>query len=175
MGDRLTPKYLTREMVARVVDIVLRGLVFSEGMDKILDGRMCHVVVLVPSVEDAREAGYPNWPNYPVTPFPIYERFVGDKQQWAYDFENIARCKAQQLWRGQNTDGNTDAMPHLLFPDDTPFWGGVKRHGIVVACSGFQPYFDQMLSGMIADAIKAFARFAFENSDDKKKGRSFLA
>jgi len=29
--------------------------------------------------------------------------------------------------------------------------GGVKRYGIVVACSGFPPHFDKMFSGMIAD------------------------
>jgi len=173
MSKRLTPKYLTREVAKTVVEMVLNGFMFPDKMDRILSRKMCHIVVLAPSVEDARKASYPDWPNYPVTPICIFETSIS-KEVWPHEFDVIARCKAQQLWQGQNIDGNTDSIPHLLFPDNTPYWGGVKRHGIVVACSGIQPYFDQMFSGMIADGIKAFARFNFENSDDKKKGRNFL-
>ena len=174
----LTPKYLTREMVEAVVDMVLDGFMFDSRMDQVLSRKMCHIVALVPSVEGASETEYSSWPYYPITPFvplAIFEKSIGDTSKWPRPFANIARGKALQLWCDQNTDGSTDSVAHLLFSDDTPYWGGVKRHGIVVACSGVQPYFDQMISGMIADAIKAFARFHFENSDDKKEGRSFLA
>lgn len=170
MSNILTPKFLPKEMVRTVVDMVLDGFMFDKRMDSILSRKMCHIVVLVPSVTDVHEAGH-----HPITPFPIFEKSVGNPDEWPRKFDDIARCKAQQLWRGQNTDGNTDSVPHLLFSDDTPFWGGVRRHGIVVACSGVQPYFDQMISGMIADALKAFGRFRFEASDDNAKNRDFLA
>ncbi|AVA26517.1 hypothetical protein NXC24_PC02091 (plasmid) [Rhizobium sp. NXC24] len=49
---------------------------------------------------------------------------------------------------------------------------GVKRHGII-ACSCVQAHFDLMISGMVADAIKAFARHHFENSDDFQGGTPF--
>ena len=55
-------------------------------------------------------------------------------------------------------------MPHLLFTGETPYWGGVKRRGIVVTCSGVQPWFDKMVSGMIADAMVALAYDAWMNS-----------
>tara|TARA_B100000745_G_scaffold70949_3_gene42502 strand:- start:13868 stop:14326 length:459 start_codon:yes stop_codon:yes gene_type:complete len=151
--------------------MVLGGFMFNGKMDMVLNRKMCHIVVVVPAGEEARNS---DWPDYSVTPNCIFEASVGNKSDWPHEFDEIARSKARQLWRGQNTDGNTDSMAHLLFPGDTPYWGGVKRHGIVVACSGVQPYFDQMISGMIADAIKAFARFHFENSADKKEERSFL-
>lgn len=170
----VTPKFMTPEMVGQVVDMVLNATILNERMKHVFKRQACHVVVLGPAVEDAREAEYPDWPNYPIMPAVIFERSVG-KEDWPRNYENIAQCKAQQLWRGQNTEGNTDSVPHLLFPDDTPFWGGVARHGIVVACSGVQPYFDQMVSGMIADGIKAFGRDAFENSDDKRRDRDFLS
>jgi len=175
MSGRLTPKFLTRQVAENAATLVLGGVFFNSMMQKVLNKQMGHIVVLVPSVADVRTEGYPDWPNYPIEPFPLYEHSIGDKDKWTSKYDEIARCKAQQLWRDQNTDGNTDVMPHLLFPDDTQYWGGVKRHGFVVAFSGVQSYFDQMVSGMVADAIKAFARFEFENSDDKAKKLAFLS
>lgn len=171
MSKLLTPKFLTVPTASAITDMVLNAVMFSGQLP--LMRQMCHIVVLVPAVEDAREADYPDFPNYPIRPCILYERSIGE-EEWPHEFDNIARCKAQQLWRDQNTDGQTDSNAHLLFPDDTPYWGGVKRHGIVVACSGVQPWFDQMISGMIADALKAVGRELFEISDDKARGASFL-
>ncbi len=166
MSERLTPRYLTVNQAMMIVGMVLDGIVMSPYMEPILKRRACHIVILVPSQKDAREKDYPNWPNYPLTPAVLYEHSEGKGgEEWTHDFDQIARCKALQLWNGQNKDGNTDTMKHLLFPGDTPFWGGVKRQGIVVACSGVQPYFDQMISGMIADALIAFAQHTFEICD----------
>jgi hypothetical protein len=176
MSKQLTPKYLTREIAKEAVETVIDAMMNGNPpMRDRLKQRMCHIVVIVPSVEDVRAEDYPEWLNYQVTPNVLYEKSVGDKGSWPDEFDNIARGKALQLWRGQNFDGNTDSVAHLLFPDDTLYWGGVYRHGVVVTCSGVQPYFDQMISGMVADMIKALARHAFEESDDKKEGRSFLA
>ena len=173
MAKRLMPRFLTKEMAQKVVpdmvnlsrDIFRKEFGQSEG---------CHVVILVPSVEDVRTTGYPDYPNYPIEPGMLYERSFGDKKQWSHPFAEIAKCKALQLWRGQNVDGNMNCQAHLLFSDDTPFWGGVKRQGIVIACSGFKPYWDQMISGMIADALIALARHAYETSEDKAEDRNFL-
>jgi len=172
MGRLLTPKYVTERTALLATEMALNAVTPHNTVGRMFKGKDCHVVVLVPSTEDVREEDYPLWPNYPVQPYCIHQHSVGDKSEWKAPFDEIARCKALQLWRGQNEDGNTDSMPHLLFPDDTPFWGGVKRHGIVVACSGFQPYFDQLVSGIVADGIKALARHDFETSGDK--GKPFL-
>ena len=66
-------------------------------------------------------------------------------------------------------------MPHLLFLGDTPYWGGVKREGIVVACSGVQPHFDRMIAGMVADGLIAMAYELWMTSEDKQEGASFLS
>lgn len=176
MSGRLTPKFLTNEVAEAAVNMVLGGILFNSMLDQVAKkDRVGHIVILVPSVADVRAEGYPDWPNYPIQPFLLYEKSIGDKDKWTGKYDEIARCKAQQLWRGQNTDGNTDNMPHLLFPDDTPYWGGVKRHGLVVAFSGDKSYLDQMISGMVADALKAIARFEWESSSDKTEKLSFLS
>src|SRR3989338_7336273 len=64
--------------------------------------------------------------------------------------------KELQLWHDRNDD-RSEIIPHLLFPGDAPFWGGAKRRGIVVACSGIQPWLDKLVSGMVADLIVAIA------------------
>lgn len=173
MNRRIGPKYLTRELAENAVSMVLDSFMLSKRLDNIISGQMCHVVVLVPSMVTPG-VGNPNWADNPVAPFCIYETSIGNKEGWSHEFDKLARNKARQLWRGQRIDGSTDPMPHLLFPGDTPFWGGVKRHGIVVAVSGVQSFFDEMIAGMITDVIKGLASFYYENSDDKKEGRSFL-
>lgn len=175
MSERIAPKYLTRDIAEFAVSLVLDGAMHNSQMDGIINGHMCYVVILVPSVQDKHQVDDLNWLDNPISPLCLYEVGIGERTQWTYEFDRIARNKALQLWRAESTEGNTDPMPHLLFSNDTPFWGGVKRHGIVVAVSGVQSFFDEMLSGMIADAIRGLAKFQFENSEDKKDGRSFLS
>ncbi len=158
----LTPTFLTKEIAKKAVYYV-EGIIHD--MDNVLPHLMCHIIVLVPSMKDDRDRGYPDWPNYQIEPYALYEYNLGDPASWPHNFASIAKCKALQLWYGRNDD-RTDCMPHLLFPGDTPFWGGVKRHGIVVTCSGFQPYLDKMFSGMVADMCIGLAYNAWIKTKD---------
>jgi hypothetical protein len=171
----LTPKYLTKEITKQAVALALNAVV-NEGafLRPHLKRHHCHVVVLVPGMEDAREADYPDWPDYPLKPVALYEQSVGDPAQWEHRYDNIARCKALQLWTDRNDD-RTSPIPHLLFSGDTPYWGGVKRRGIVVTCSGVQPWFDKLISGIVADTIVALAHHAYENDEETKKDVDFLS
>ncbi len=159
-GTPLTPKYLTRDLASEVVDMVLQGTLFS-AHNRYFRHQLCHIVVLVPALEQepSERAAFPS---PPPRPFPLYELSVGNRAKWPRPYDKIARNKAEQLWYDRNADGQTDSVAHLLYSGDTAFWGGVKRHSIVVACSGVQPWFDQMISGMIADGLKAFGRNALE-------------
>lgn len=176
MSQPLTPKFITETHARMVADHVLKHTLLEEDrlIGRYFKRQEGHLVILVPSMDDVREADYPDWPNYPIRPHLLHEQSVGEKDEWEYPFDEIARCKALQLWQGRNNDGQTDSNAHLLFPNDTPYWGGVYRHGFVVAFSGVQPWFDQMISGMTADMLKAVGREAFETSDDKVDGLSFL-
>ena len=159
----LTPKYLALEQCKMAVSRALRLATGGRFRDKLVR-EQCHVVILVPAVEGARTEDYPDWPDYPVSPYALYERSFG-REFWESPYDEIAKRKAIQLWTGRN-DGRSGSMPHLLFSRDTPFRGGVYREGIVVASSGLQPWFDRMISGIVADVLIALARDAFENDPE---------
>lgn len=165
--EKLIPKFLTKELLESTVKSVLETI-FKTTIGNKLKRHACHIVVLVPSMD-----GNGTWPNYQIKPHVLFQ-ISCEKTSWSREYDEIAQCKALQLWHGRNDDGLTDIRPHLLMSGDTPFWGGVKRHGIVVSCSGFQPHFDQMISGMIADIIKGLAYEAWLNSTDKTLGVNFL-
>lgn len=171
----LTPKFLTSKMASTAVQHVFNSTLLSKDMAPLMNRKQGHIVILVPAMLDERIDDYPNWPNYAVQPHLLYEQSEGAEESWEYPFDNIARCKALQLWHGRNDDGQTDSNAHLLFPGDTHYWGGVKRHGMVVAFSGEKPWIDQLISGNTADMLKALGRDAFERSSDKADGLSFLS
>jgi len=168
----LTPAFLTKEIAKVSVRCVLDII---HDMKLSLPRMACHIVVLVPSMKDDRNEDFPDWPNYQIEPSVLYEFSLGYRVDWSpHKFDDIARCKALQLWHERNDD-RTDCMPHLLFPGDTPYWGGVKRHGIVVTCSGFQPYFDKMFSGMIADMLIGLSYNLWAKTKDEEGfDRDFL-
>jgi hypothetical protein len=163
----ITPKYLTQANAKMAVGVALEAVMGIESQLRPLLKRLqCHIVILVPGMEDDREVDYPGWPNYLLQAVSLYEKSVGKEKDWEHPYKDIARCKALQLWTDRNDDGTTP-IRHLLFPGDTPFWGGVKRRGIVVACSGFQPWFDKMISGIIADILVGLAHHDFEYDEEK--------
>lgn len=170
----LTPKYVTRKICQQAVQSVLSLTMFETGsLHSFLKRHQCHVVVLVPAMEDASAEDYPAWPNYPTQAEVVYECSF-NREKWEREYDNIARCKALQLWTGRNDD-RTGPMPHLLFSGDTPYWGGVNRRGFVVTCSGVQPWFDKMISGMVSDIIVALAHDAFVNDPEVQAGVDFLS
>lgn len=154
----LFPKFLTKLVAENAMDVA------SLSFQKLFPGSILafHAVILVPTM-NTREG-----PNYKIEPHALIERSCRT-ELWTEDFREIAQCKALQLWHGRN-DGGTDIKPHLLFSGDTPFWGGVKRDGIVVACSGVEPWFDRMIASMTADVCIALAYNAWMRSSDKTDG-----
>jgi len=160
MGLGSMPKFLNTDDAGVCVRECVE-FVFGKNITK---GKDLHVVVLVPSVKFAED-----YPDHEVIPKVLVEvSFFGQKDEWKHDYADIARCKASQIWDGRS-DGS-QIQPHLLVQSEVPFFGGVKREGIVVACSGVEPYFDRMISGMIADMLIGLARHAWETSNDKKNG-----
>ena len=167
----VTPKFLTTKVATQATKTVLAAVIDPYTFGYI--GHVaCHIVVLAPALIDE----YPdsvNWPKAPLQPCNIYEFSLNKGPEWTASYDEIARGKALQCWHNQNDD-RTDIMPHLLFPGNTPLWGAVKRNGIVVACSGFEAWFDKMISGMIADICIALAYDAWMKSEDKKDAGVFL-
>ena len=179
----LTPKFLNYEMAHIAANAVYETILRPPHLSSAIRTKplllpvpyqQCHIVVLVPGMVDHIAEDYPNWPNYAVQPVLLYEEsFLDGKGDLEGPFDEIARCKALQLWTDRNDD-RTDCIPHMLFKGDTPYWGGVKRRGIVVTCSGVQPYIDKLIAGMIADMLVAMAHAAWKASDDYTNGVDFL-
>ena len=172
----ITPKFLTLDIAQQAIALV-EGIMLSVGVRHLfhnLDGTLnYHITILVPAIESDGPGGCSKWPDYPFKPFVLAQKSGGRKENWTYPFDEIAQCKGLQLWSDRQ-DGGTDIKPHLLFSGDTPYWGGVKRDGIVVSCSGFECHIDRWVAGMVADALIALAYQAWFESEDKKLSANFL-
>lgn len=167
----ITPKFLTQELIHRTVDNVV-SMVFKNYPE--LKRKTIHVVVVVPSYE-SELPGETDVSGSMIRPHRIYQKSFGNMMEWEHPFDDIARCKSDQLWYEFNPGNGVKNPPaHLMFPNWTPYWGGDKKEGLVVACSGVQPHFDKMISGMILSGIIGLAEHAWETSEEKESKQDFL-
>jgi len=89
----------------------------------------------------------------------LCEHSIGAPEQWDADYAGMARAKAKLCWRhGMDSHAIQASYPYLLQHGDTLLWGGVCRQGIVVAMSGFHPWYDDAFSCAIAACLAALAR-----------------
>lgn len=87
------------------------------------------------------------------------ESFGRPESEWEYPFDKIARAKTRMCMRTSMV-GRTllrDA-PWLIMDDDTRYPGGVVENGLVVAASGIQDHFDEMISWMVLKTIQGLCR-----------------
>ncbi len=85
----------------------------------------------------------------------LHEESLGEPENWTIPFDQMARQKARQAWRGQNANINSQLLhPASLREDDLLFFGSFVYGDIVVACSGVQQWYDMLISGWIAVAIE---------------------
>jgi len=164
------PKFLTVEIARQAVGIALE-IMCNSPITGQFKRQACHIVILVPAMKDDRPE-YPDWPVYPLQPHLLYEQSY-NPDLWTGKCDEIARRKALQLWQDRN-DGSATVLPHLLFPGDTQYWGGVKRQGIVVTCSGVDPWHDRMLAAVIAELCIGMAFHAFQKSAEVADKIAFL-
>lgn len=179
-----SPAYLTAEMAQAAVEAVVEAILNPPPGGKLAAAstflrpkrNQCHVVVVVPGTVGSIEPdSSSDWMEQrQVKPHVLFEKsFYGGRSELDATFGTFARLKAHQLWYDRNDD-RTGILPHLLFEGDTVYWGGVKRLGIVVACSGIQPYIDKLISGMVADVLVAMAYETWMTSADATQGKHFV-
>jgi hypothetical protein len=93
----------------------------------------------------------------------VLAEFSEGKDEWAHDYRKIARSKAEQAWRNQQANIITQMLaPATLRSGDTFYYGSFEYHGVIVACSGVEPYFDMLISGWIALAYQQLAQHYVE-------------
>jgi hypothetical protein len=134
---------LTRERAQLAVDLGLT--IFNDLTDrKIISDNDLHIIVLDPAHKgEYSEAAI------------LFERSIGDRSKWTYDYKEIARRKAEMTYEHKlPSQVIVEQRPYLLEGRDTKYWGSAYLDGIVVAISGSECYFDAMLSEIIASLCK---------------------
>jgi hypothetical protein len=152
---------LTHGLVAAAYSTVYKHI---EASLSILTKRQ-HLAVVV----TATEAINPRDPEESFEDSCYLVTSFGDEHNWEHDYKEIALSKADKSVR--TGKGSAELPPHYLLDGDTVFWGSVVLDDIVVACSGVEPYYDEMFSMWIAAAIKVEAK---RYMDKYPKDRDFI-
>ena len=86
-----------------------------------------------------------------------------------------AKAKAKLVLRtGVDTSTLRNVAPHLYQPDDIKFPGGIIREGLIVAYSGVQGEYDEMISEWFASTVRGICRVAFNSADGDGQPTPYL-
>lgn len=95
----------------------------------------------------------------------LYEHAVGDRERWDADYAGFARAKAKVAWEaGMDAHAVQALRPWMLKARDTVLWGAVEVDGIVVGCSGANPWYDEAFAGTVAMCLRAIAKSRIEEA-----------
>lgn len=140
---------LTAELADKAINLVLPAI-DAAYTHQVINRLHLHIVVLNPT-SIALEGAI------------LVERSIGDTNVWAHPYDRIARSKAMVTWRTGLPSHEVLALaPHLYVEGDVRYGGSTNLNGIVVACSGVQSHFDQMIAQWIASACYALCIDEFE-------------
>lgn len=126
-----------------------------ELLDTTAKRKHVHIVIMNHSVKP--------WDNKNFIDAIWWEHSICDGASWEHDYKAIARAKAEQMWRrGQDSAVISQIPSALLRPGDTFYYGSFNYYGVVVACSGVEPYFDMLISAWIAIAVQQLSQHYIE-------------
>ena len=84
----------------------------------------------------------------------LLDGFIGNDDE-KHNYREIALSKVEQAWMvGMSNAFVQSFAPALLKEKDTPYAGSFVYNGLVVAVSGLQPWFDELVSMWIACTIQ---------------------
>jgi hypothetical protein len=136
---------LTQQRAELAVNVAMSILAELQDREIIADKDL-HITILDPAFKGGFGEG-----------IILYERSVGDQSKWNYNYEEIARLKAKMTYEHKlPSKVIVEQMPYLLEWRDIKYWGSAYMDGIIVAVSGFDQHFDQMLAEIIASLCKGF-------------------
>lgn len=100
----------------------------------------------------------------------LHSECIGYEDKRENPYYQIALSKATISWRtGMPSREVALFAPHLLRKGDTPYYGGVVRDGLIVAASGVQSYFDEMVAGYVADTCIGLSHFMMHPIQEAKQ------
>ena len=129
--------FVTEGLVLRAISLIKPTIRSILGSDLVERRRNIHIVVIEPGGQK-------------------FEQTIADdpKEEWKYPYDEIARRKARLCQESGKPSGHVLYRTPWLFKEgDARYAGGVVEDGLVVAISGLQSHFDEMLSWMIFNAI----------------------
>jgi len=142
-------RLLTEDMVKQAIPIVEAAYNEMQQRDMLKRPHL-FMVVLDPTK--------PYFPNAVFDRIILYERAFTSSDGWEDPYDQFARQKAKASWRtGLPTRVIRECAPHLLKEGNTVHGGSVVHDGLVVACSGVQPWFDEAIAGIASAVIRGIA------------------
>lgn len=98
----------------------------------------------------------------------LYQYSWGDPTTWEAPFGWVALSKAYASWKTGLPSREIQQMHPYLYEEGWTKYGGsvVLPGGLVVAFSGIQPWFDEMISGWMAYAIQGLCLDAMHRPND---------
>ncbi|CAG9179189.1 hypothetical protein CURE108131_00205 [Cupriavidus respiraculi] len=89
----------------------------------------------------------------------LHEFSTPGRERWDADYAWYAREKARVSWRtGLASDHVQARFPHLLREGESMLGGAAVHHGIVVAVSGANPWFDEAFAECVASLMRGIAQ-----------------
>lgn len=126
-----------------------------------------HIVVMDPRIKP--------WDGILFEKAILSEYSFGNKEEWEHPYDKIARSKARQSWREQQSNIITQAVaPATLQPGDTVHNGGFYYCGLVVGTSGIEWEYDMMISGWVAVTIQQLVQRGLQCFKAENPGDNFL-
>jgi hypothetical protein len=137
---------LTKQLAEKAVGLVLPSFNRMKELG-IVKGDM-HIVVLDPTDGTI-----------------LYEIQIGDVSHWKYNYQEIARLKAEMSRKhGRPSQDIIEKYPYLLDGHDVKYFGNACQDGLIVAASGDECEYDQMISEMVVASIKGLSINVMRNS-----------
>lgn len=150
--SNLMSRELARKLTERIVGWLTPTLdtMVEAG---ILKRRCAVITVLDPTI--------PYHPDVDVESVVLAQVIWGDRDHPEVGrFTAISLKKAEITWRTGRPSREVQALhPHLLKETDTVWGGSVVLDDLIVACSGVQDYFDEMIAMMIAAMTKGLLTY----------------
>lgn len=106
----------------------------------------------------------------------LIEFSLTNRDSWENPYDVMALGKAKQAWR----DGQSNVEKHLLAPatlkdGDVAFYGSFAYQGVIVAASGVEGWFDQLISGWMALTIQQLCQDYYQRFKLRPRMESYIS
>lgn len=104
----------------------------------------------------------------------LHQASLGSPSEWTIPFDQFARKKADQAWRGNTSNLNNQTFhTSSLRDDDLLFFGSFTYGDVVVGCSGVEQWYDMLISGWIAVAFEQLCMAEYQTNKTQNPTQTY--